>query len=409
MSQTMAIFHDAYRGLKARKMFWVVLVISALVVAAFACLGITDRGLKVLFWEIEFGLTAKDMSPATFYKMMFTTLGIRIWLSWVVTILALISTAGIFPAFIASGSIDLVVSRPIGRIRLFLTQYVAGLLFVALQITVFCLASFLVIGLRGGAWEPGIFLAIPLVLCFFSYLFSVCVLLGVMWRSTVAALLLTILFWGMLAGLHRAEALVLFFELQQQQKQEGREVRIKGVEARLRARAAATGPSSAPAGSRPALQEELAELRDKCDRTASGVEMLKTAHRILYGIKTFLPKTSETIDLLERTLIHTADMPEPDEEQDPGGGGPGRHLRRRPGDSSRSCAVARRRGSSAPPWRSSWSSWRWRRRSSVGAISEPPRMWGAKGEGCLSAGGYNGRSSDCLMDSPVACHDAWSF
>ena len=77
MSQTMAIFHDAYRGLKARKMFWVVLAISALVVAAFACLGITDRGVKVLFWEIEFGgLTTKDMSPATFYKMMFTGLGI---------------------------------------------------------------------------------------------------------------------------------------------------------------------------------------------------------------------------------------------------------------------------------------------------------------------------------------------
>ena len=320
----MAIFHDAYRGLKARKMFWVVLAISALVVAAFACLGITDRGVKVLFWEIEFGgLTTKDMSPATFYKMMFTGLGIGFWLSWLATILALISTAGIFPAFIASGSIDLVVSRPIGRTRLFLTQYVAGLLFVALQISIFCLASFLVIGLRGGAWEPGIFLAIPLVLCFFSYLFSVCVLLGVMWRSTVAALLLTILFWSMLAGLHGAEVTVLTVQFQQQHKQEQRQIRIKGVEARVRTRAAATQPSSAPAGERTALQEELTKLRDRHDRTASGVETLKTAHRILYGIKTFLPKTSETVDLLERTLIHTAELPAADEQQEPPRGGPG--------------------------------------------------------------------------------------
>ena len=30
----------------------------------------------------------------------------------------------------------------------------AGLLFVTLQVTIFCHASFLVIGLRGGAWEP---------------------------------------------------------------------------------------------------------------------------------------------------------------------------------------------------------------------------------------------------------------
>ena len=34
--------------------------------------------------------------------------------------------------------------------------------------------------------------AVPLVVCFFSYLFSVCVLLGVWTRSTVAAILLTI-------------------------------------------------------------------------------------------------------------------------------------------------------------------------------------------------------------------------
>lgn len=317
MSQTMAIFYDAYRGLRARKMFWVVLVISALVVAAFACLGITDRGVKVLFWEIGFGPTTKDTSPATFYKLMFTALGINFWLSWLAAILALISTAGIFPAFIASGSIDLVVSRPIGRIRLFLTQYAAGLLFVTLQITLFCLASFLVIGLRGGAWEPGIFLAIPLVLCFFSYLFSVCVLLGVLWRSTVAALLLTMLFWGMLAGLHVAEAGVLDAQLHGQREQGRRRFRIEAAEARLRAGLAATKSSSAPAGTRPAPQEDLAELRRQYDRTASGIEQLKTAHRILYGVKTFLPKTSETIKLLERTLIHAAELPGGGEEQAP--------------------------------------------------------------------------------------------
>ena len=323
MSQTIAIFHDAYRGLKARKMFWIVLAMSALVVAAFACFGITDRGIKVLFWELEFPLTTEHVSPAMFYKMMFTGLGIDFWLSWVATILALISTAGIFPAFIASGSIDLVVSRPIGRTRLFLTQYAAGLLFVALQITVFCLASFLVIGLRGGAWEPGIFLAIPLVLCFFSYLYSVCVLLGVLWRSTVAALLLTLLFWAVVFGLHVAESGVLFMQLQQQQEQRQRGLRIDGLEASVRAQAAGSRPSSASAGQRGGVQERLTKLRGEYDRAASLIDALKAVHRILYGAKTVLPKTSETIDLLERVLIHAAELPGAGEEQEPSPGGPG--------------------------------------------------------------------------------------
>jgi len=42
---------------------------------------------------------------------------------------------------------------------------------------------------------------------------------------------------------------------------------------------------------------------------------LQTAHRIVYGVKTVLPKTTETIDLLERTLISLAELPEPPDDR----------------------------------------------------------------------------------------------
>ena len=205
MSATLAIFLDAYRGIKARKMFWIVLAISLLVVVSFAALGIDESGLTVGPWGLKFGPTTNDLDPGVFYKSLFVGLGIEFWLSWIATILALVSTAGIFPSLMASGSIDLLVSRPIGRWRLFLTQYSAGLLFVTLQIAIFCVASFLVIGVRGGLWEPGLFLAIPIVVCFFSYLYCVCALLGVVTRSTVASLLLTLLFWLILWGVNETD------------------------------------------------------------------------------------------------------------------------------------------------------------------------------------------------------------
>src|SRR5207237_9963707 len=72
---------------------------------------------------------------------------------------------------------------------------------------------FLVLGLRGGAWEPALFLAVPLVVLMFSYLFAVCVLLGVLTRSTVAALLLTLLFWSALWAVHQSEVLLLRAQL----------------------------------------------------------------------------------------------------------------------------------------------------------------------------------------------------
>ncbi len=299
MRQTLAIFHEAYRGLRARKMFWIVLFLSFFVVTSFAFIGVSDKGLTVLTWELEFGPTAKELSPATLYKTMFVTLGIEIWLTWIAAILALISTAGIFPSFIAKGAIDLVVARPISRLRLFLTQYAAGLLFVTLQIAVFCVVSFLVIGVRGGVWEPGLFLAVPLVVCFFSYLYCVCVLLGLLTRSTVAALLLTLLFWFVVFSVHSTETGLLAAKKMAQNE-------LLTPRRGIIVTPGTTRPHRFPDTSPPHVPNRTdAESEEE----GKAVQYLDIAYRLTHALKTTLPKTTETIDLLERALIATADLP----------------------------------------------------------------------------------------------------
>ncbi|MHB1037994.1 MAG: ABC transporter permease [Pirellulales bacterium] len=288
MSQTVAIFHEAYRNLNSKKLFWFVLILSGFAVAVFACLGINESGIKVLVWQIDSPINTKSMTPDEFYKTMFVAVGIGFWLSWLATILALISTAGIFPDLITSGSIDLFVSKPISRLRLFLTEYLAGLLFVALQVAVFSLASFLVIGLRGGTWEPGLFLAVPLVACLFSYLFAVCVLVGVVTRSTVAALLLTLLFWFVVWGIGSAEQVLL---MQLSMRRHGVDFASMAVELDAKGQ-----PVKRPK----AKPEPSAE---------DGPDAMEIAHRVAYDIKTVLPKTTETVALLERSLMRTVDLP----------------------------------------------------------------------------------------------------
>src|SRR4051812_10750859 len=132
--QTGAVFVDAYRELNARKMFWVVLVISGLVVIAFAGVGIDEKGLSIFGFSLPIPFNTTMMPRADFYKMIFDSAGVGFWLSWLATILALISTAGIFPDMLTGGSIDLYLSKPISRLRLFLTKYLSALLFVALQV-----------------------------------------------------------------------------------------------------------------------------------------------------------------------------------------------------------------------------------------------------------------------------------
>ena len=47
MTQTLALFIDAYRLLNARKIFWITLVLSLLVVSSFALVGIHDGGISI--------------------------------------------------------------------------------------------------------------------------------------------------------------------------------------------------------------------------------------------------------------------------------------------------------------------------------------------------------------------------
>jgi len=151
VTQTLAIFLDAYRDLNSRKLFWLAIVLSGLVVLIVGALGIDERGVTVLGFSFESKfLNSVFFPPDVFYKIVFSTLGINIWLTWVAAILALISTASIVPDLVASGSIDMMLSKPITRTRLFLTRWVTGLFFAGIQALVFVTASFLVIGIRGG-------------------------------------------------------------------------------------------------------------------------------------------------------------------------------------------------------------------------------------------------------------------
>ena len=61
MTQTLALFIDAYRELNARKMFWITLILSGVVVSTLLIIGVVDnpesttsfdsQHIKVMFWE----------------------------------------------------------------------------------------------------------------------------------------------------------------------------------------------------------------------------------------------------------------------------------------------------------------------------------------------------------------------
>jgi hypothetical protein len=308
IEQTLAIFRDAYRELNAKKLFWIVLLLSGVVVLVFAAAGVRDEKLTLLWVETPFPM---PVTPGEFYRELFVTLGITSWLTFGATILAIISTASAFPDFITGGSIDLYLSKPISRLRLFVTKLAAGLLFVTLQVFVFTGASFLVIGLRGGVWEPGIFLAVPLVLCFFSYLYAFLVLFGILTRSTLAAVLLTVLVWSMLFLLHTAEHGLLVFTKAAEREAVLREKRIEWLQGRLAYFEKQPPEQRASSGN---IVTNFEKQRDDliADRGGTALRNLRVFHTLAYGLKTVLPKTHETVDVINNRLLAEFQEESPD-------------------------------------------------------------------------------------------------
>jgi ABC-type transport system involved in multi-copper enzyme maturation permease subunit len=318
MRQTMALFLDAYRYLNSRKLFWFTLAVSGLIAGVFGALGLNEQGMTIFGWTIEIpGLNSNQIEPEVFYKLAYVNLGVGFWLAWGATILALVSTASMIPDFVSDGSIDLLLSRSVGRVRLFLTKYATGLLFVALQAAAFAGASFLVIGLRAGVWEPGIFIAAPLVILFFSYLYSVCALLGLMTRSTIASLMLTLGLWFVIFLINTTDQTLLSFKTLQELRVEQFDEQIEQTRTSLdEARGALKAELGLDEGKRldaearvDRLSERLDELTENRGEANSARETLSRFYGIVFAVKTALPKTQETISLNERWMVALADLP----------------------------------------------------------------------------------------------------
>lgn len=312
--QTAAIIRDGYRELNARKLFWIAIMLSGIVVLAFALIGSNNGNIAVAGWRTPLPLAAIGLTTEALYKLLFLQFGVGFWLAWVSTILALVTTAGMIPDFVSGGAIDLTLSKPIGRVRLFLTKYAAGLLFVALQVTTFTVASFVVLGFRAGAWEPGLFLAIPLMIVFFSYLFCVSALVGLLTRSTIAALIVTLLFWFMLFILNMTDGTFALLKANAETDMQRTELRVEDIQSgqTTRERDGATGIMNKvkAAVGESVDNDRLTKAITARDQARDDFHSLEAWHGRILLAKAVLPKTNETIALLRRSLISSAELDE---------------------------------------------------------------------------------------------------
>ena len=211
MRQILTILWDSYRLLAAKKLFWIVLFLTVLIAMIYASVGFTPEGISVLFgaYQIESDLIVEGSMFAEYlYMMIFTDYLVPWWLGLFALVLALISVCPIFPDFLKTGSIDIAISKPMSRVMLFLVKYLGSLLFVAAQVSVFCVIVFIAQGVRLAIWNLEIFWAVLLLTFVFSLIYSVAVLVAVWTRSTLFSLLIALLVWGSTLAVQWSESVI---------------------------------------------------------------------------------------------------------------------------------------------------------------------------------------------------------
>ncbi len=116
--------------------------------------------------------------------------------SLAVLLVSIVITAGFIPNMLQKGAIDLMISKPIGRSELLVYKYLGGLIFVTILMTIMVGSIYVALGLRTGFWSPKFLLIIPLMTFYFAVLYAVSTLAAALTRSTLMAILATLVAWA---------------------------------------------------------------------------------------------------------------------------------------------------------------------------------------------------------------------
>lgn len=147
-----------------------------------------------LVWDLGEPLTLSDQQihQAMAYAL---SIFISIVVGFVGVIAAILVTASIIPNMFDAGSVALLLSKPISRSLLFLSKFAGGCWFVLIVGAYLIGGLWLVLGWRLDYWQHRLLLCIPILLFLFLVYYSVSALAGLIWRNTIVAVMVTILFW----------------------------------------------------------------------------------------------------------------------------------------------------------------------------------------------------------------------
>ena len=190
LTVTGALVRDTFREAMARKLFWGLFGLSAVMILFLLFIlriDLVEGGTAVLslLWVGQERARDADMVVRGVYGAIATflfTFGM---------FLSVFASAGLTPSLLEPGRIALLLSKPVSRTHLLMGRFLGNLLVVASNIVFLVLGVWTIIGWKTGIWRAEFLWTIPATALCFAVLLAVVVLVGVLSESGALAMMIT--------------------------------------------------------------------------------------------------------------------------------------------------------------------------------------------------------------------------
>lgn len=209
---TKALLEDAFLQILDNTVFRILAVVVALMVLPTFLVGATPEGLDFLFgWKtipysdlggLFGGARGADMQLAVVKGVQ--ELVVQGLAGTIGVFFCIAATSFFVPRMLEKGAADVVFSRPLSRATLLLSRWFAGVLFVG--VLAFLLVGGMHLGflLRSGHSDPGFLWSALTLVYLFATVHCFSTLVAVVTRSSVAAILLALVFFVFNGCIHRS-------------------------------------------------------------------------------------------------------------------------------------------------------------------------------------------------------------
>jgi ABC-2 type transport system permease protein len=142
--------------------------------------------------------------------------GFSVFLYFLCTFLAIFATAHLVPRMQEKGTIDLYLSRPVGRVKLLLSRYVAGLLLAGSNVLYLIGSIWMIVAYKTHVFNMRFVLAGSIIFLVIAVLLAFAFLVGVFTSSTAVSIMVSygIFFFGLMLAAHDRIAAALSKEWQ---------------------------------------------------------------------------------------------------------------------------------------------------------------------------------------------------